>query len=81
MTPLRLVRDFTPTEHRIGSGIVVGLTYAEIASELGVKPRTVRAYVEVMAKKIVGLEEMPPRWAVFAYQKFEQWRDQHRSQP
>jgi len=73
VTTVRLLRQFTPTELRIGTGIVAGLSYREMATEMRRKPRTVRFCVMTMARKIVGLEDMPPRWAVFAYFKFAEW--------
>jgi hypothetical protein len=74
--PPQLIRPFTPTETRIGTGLVARLDYADIGKEIGdIKPRTVRGHVEAMAQKIIGLEDLEPRHAVVTYFLWLEWAE------
>lgn len=80
---LRLATPFTATQQLIAAGILAGKTYAEIAVTLpkvgGGHPtaRTVRWHVAQMANRIVGLEVLDPRQAVFTFFKFKEWHEAH----
>lgn len=72
-SPFRLARAFTPTQQRIGAGIVAGLSYRDMGKELGISEHTVRAQVISMHRQVIGLEDLPPRWGLYVFFKFAAW--------
>jgi DNA-binding CsgD family transcriptional regulator len=43
--------ELTPYQERVLDGIADGLTYKQIADRLGLKPRTVKAHVDLLRRK------------------------------
>lgn len=60
----------TPAQERVARLVAEGLTYGEIALQLGCAARTVRAHVEAIALRIPGDE--PQRYRI------RQWWREHR---
>jgi DNA-binding NarL/FixJ family response regulator len=84
-----LHRPLTPTEQKIITGVVAGLSYAEIGRELGgISKHTVRQHAIAIARKIVGCEDCETREALIVYshcmalieQLPDQMQQQHTSQ-
>lgn len=76
--PPELVKAFTPSEQKIGLGLLANLSYEDIGAGFGgITARTVRMHVEGMKRKIIGCEELEPRAAVIAFFYWQEWK-QHR---
>lgn len=71
----RRIRAFTPREQEVADGIVAELSYQEIGDRMRPKitTATVRNMVKAMALKIDGLDDLPPRWRIFAIVQWERW--------
>ena len=55
-------RPLTPAQERVARLVAEGLTYGEIAAELGCAARTVPAHVEAIALRIPG--DAPQRYRI-----------------
>lgn len=65
------IRRFTPRQEQIADGILRGLTYKQIGSELAISPHTVASHVKMMAMLFDACgelgEQLPPRTVVLVY--------------
>lgn len=77
----RLVRRFTPRECEVAAGILLELSYREIGERMvpRITEATVRNMVKAMALKIDGLDDLAPRWRIFALMQWEQWDERQRA--
>ncbi len=78
MPPTGPIRAFTPRQREIADLIGQGKSYAEIGEELGLSEHTVADYVVKMALLFDEYDDLPPRWRIYVWVKYEEWR-QHRS--
>lgn len=70
-------RPFTGQQQRVAHGIDRGLSYKEIAAELGVSVRTVEGHVREMAHRLDEPRELPPRWRILFWIRQGRWEAQH----
>lgn len=64
-------------ERKIVSCLCRGLAYKQCATELCKSEHTVRAYTYKIASRIEGMDELPPRWRVYAWAKAQEWAASH----
>lgn len=73
LSPPRLVRPLTPTQEIIADGIRRGLSYGQIAREIGRSSATVRAHVRMMGERLEGLEDFGARQRIFIWAMHQDW--------
>lgn len=67
MVNLGPIRDLTEAQTRVCGGIDRGLSYREIAAELGVSENTVKAHIRAVANLIDEPSEFPPRTRILLW--------------
>jgi FixJ family two-component response regulator len=68
---------FSRRHRQIMLAIGSGASYNEIGRALGISPHTVRAHVVQIASQIPDLDELAPRWRIFAFVKSKEWEQSH----
>lgn len=74
---LRSLSQLTSLERRIVGCLRRGLAYKQCGVELCKSEHTVRAYTNRMASRIEGMDELPPRWRVYAWAAQQEWEASH----
>lgn len=77
MTTPGPIRALTERQQEIVDGLLAGGSYAEIGTRLGCSARTVETHVRQIANLIDGLDELPPRWRIYAWAQQQRWEREH----
>jgi len=74
MPPTGPIRALTPLQQDIAALIGTGKSYREIGEELGISEHTVADYVVKMALLFEEYDDLPPRWRIYVWVKYCEWR-------
>lgn len=75
MPPTGPIRPLTPLQREIAARIGQGKSYAEIGAELHISEHTVADYVVKMALLFEEYDDLPPRWRIYVWVKYCEWRE------